>query len=152
MVPCTSSLIPLIITEFHSTPIIEFHSTPIASELYWVGMRSKFEAECDTCQRIKTLSATPAGLLQPNTLPLLVWEEITMDFIEGLPKVDGSSTILLVVDHWSKYAHFICLKHPFSAQSVVAIFVTEIVRLHGVPSIISRRGQICMSHFWKEIF
>ena len=92
-----------------------------------MGMRfdiAKFVVECDTCQRNETLSATPAGLLQPIPLPLQVWEEITMDFIEGLPKVDGSSTILVVVDRLSKYAHFLCLKHPFLAQSVVAIFVT----------------------------
>ena len=132
VVPRIFSLIPLILTEFHSTPI-GGHSGEtktyqrIASELYWVGMRSdiaKFVAECDTCQRNKALSTTPADLLQPIPLPLQVWEEITMDFIEGLPKVDGSSTILVVVDRLSKYAHFICLKHPFSAQSVVALFVT----------------------------
>ena len=57
-----------------------------------------------------------------------------MDCIEGLPKVEGSSTILVVVDHLRKYAHFICLKHPFFAQTVAAIFVKEVVRLHGVPS------------------
>ena len=161
VVPRTFSLIPLILTEFHSTPIGGHLGETktyqrIALELYWVGMRSdiaKFVVECDTCQRNKALSATSAGLLQPIPLRLQVWEEITMDFIEGLPKVDGSSTILVVVDCLSKYAHFICLKHPFSAQSVVALFVIEIVRLHGIPSsIISDRGQIFLSHFWKEIF
>ena len=63
-----------------------------------------------------------------------------MDFIEGLPKVDGSSNILVVVDHLSKYAHFIGLKHAFSAQSVAVVFLKEVVQLHGIPaSIISHR-------------
>ena len=76
-----------------------------------------------------------------------------MDFIEGLPKVEGCSTILVVVDCLSKYAHFVCLKHPYSAKTVAAAFVKEIVRFHGLPiSIISDRDQIFMSHFWKEIF
>ena len=76
-----------------------------------------------------------------------------MDSIEGLPKVEGCSTILVVVDRLSKYAHFVCLKHPYSTEMVVAIFVMEIVRLHGLPiSIISDRDKIFMSHFLLEIF
>ena len=78
---------------------------------------------------------------------------MTMDFIEGLRRVEGCSTILVVVDHLSKYAHFMSLKHPYSAQTVAAIFVKEIVRLHGIPySIITDRDKIFLSHFWKEIF
>ena len=60
-----------------------------------------------------------------------------MDCIEGLPKVEGSSTILVVVDRLSKYAHFICPKYPFFAQFVAAIFVKEVVQLHGIPSSIN---------------
>ena len=76
-----------------------------------------------------------------------------MDFIEGLPKVEGCSTILVVVDCLSKYAHFVCLKLPYSTEMVVVAFVKEILRLHGLLiSIISDIDQIFMSHFWKEIF
>ena len=65
-----------------------------------MGMRSdiaKFEADCETCQRNKILTTTPTGLLLPIPLPLQVWDEITMDFIEGLPRVEGCSTILVAV-------------------------------------------------------
>ena len=76
-----------------------------------------------------------------------------MDFIEGLPKVEGYSTLLVVVDKLSKYAHFLCLKHPFSAQTIAAVFAKAIVRLHGKPtSIISDRDRIFLSKFWKELF
>ena len=98
----------------------------------------KFVAKCDTYQQNKSLTTTLDGLLQPIPLPLQTWEEITMDFIEGPPKVNGGSTILVVVDRLRKYAHFINLKHPFSAQTVAASFMKEVVQLHGIPtSIIS---------------
>lgn len=54
-----------------------------------------------------------------------------MDFIEGLPKLAGYDTILVVVDRLSKYGHFIPVSHPFSAKTIAAVFVKEIVRLHG---------------------
>lgn len=58
-----------------------------------------------------------------------------------------------MVDLLTKFAQFISLKHPFSAYSVVAVFIKEIVRLHGFPSaIISDRDRIFMSNFWKELF
>ena len=76
-----------------------------------------------------------------------------MDFIEGLPKVEGCSTILVVVDRLSKYADFMSLKHPYFAQTVATVFVKEIGRLHDIPSsIIIDRDKIFLSHFWKEIF
>ena len=58
-----------------------------------------------------------------------------------------------MVDRLSKYAHFSPLKHPFSAKSIAAIFVRDIVRLHGMPrSIVSDRDKVFLSHFWTELF
>jgi hypothetical protein len=66
-----------------------------------------------------------------------------MDFIEGLPKVGGKSVILMVVDHFSKYAHFIALDHPYTAASVAHAFFDGIVRLYGFPSsIVSDRDPV----------
>jgi hypothetical protein len=71
-----------------------------------------------------------------------------MDFIEALPKFDGYSVILVVVDRLTKYAHFIPVKHPYTAQSIAQLFLDNIVKLHGLPkSIVSDRDTIFVSTF-----
>ena len=156
-----SSSIPWLLEEFHSTPVgghSRFLRTyrRLADSLYWVGMQKSvrdFVRACDVCQRQKYNATTPGGLLQPLPTPNAVWEDLTLDFITGLPKSKGYDVVLVVVDRLSKYSHFILLKHPYTAKSIAEIFVKEVVRLHGVPnSIISDRDPLFVSHFWMEMF
>ena len=106
-----------------------------------------FVRACTTCQRNKTEALHPAGLLQPLPVPSRVWADISMDFVEALPKVHGKSVILTVVDRLSKYAHFVPLGHPYTAASVARAFFAEIVRLHGFPeSIVSDRDPVFTGH------
>jgi hypothetical protein len=72
--------------------------------------------------------------------------------VEALPRVNGKTVILSVVDRFSKYCHFIPLTHPYTAVSMAQAFFTDIVRLHGVPqSIMSDRDPVFTSMFWKEL-
>ncbi|GAU22407.1 hypothetical protein TSUD_122930 [Trifolium subterraneum] len=156
-----SLLIPVLLDEFHSSPQgghSGFYKTyrRLAANIYWVGMKGtiqEYVRRCDVCQRQKYMATSPGGLLQPLPVPEQIWEDISMDFITGLPKSKGFEAIFVVVDRLSKYSHFIPLKHPYTAKSIADVFCKEIIRLHGMPlSIVSDRDPIFISSFWKELF
>jgi hypothetical protein len=108
---------------------------------------------CVVCQKTKSDTLAPAGLLQPLPIPCQVWEDITLDFIERLPASQGQDTIMVVVDRLSKSAHFLPLKHPFTTKSVAEKFVAGVIELHGMPrTIVSDQDPVFVSHFWQEFF
>lgn len=94
VVPAQSGLVIQLLKEYHDSPIGghsgEFKTYQrMAQEWFWCGMQnavSKYVHACQTCQQQKQSSLIPAGLLQPLLIPTRVWEDISLDFMEGLPK------------------------------------------------------------------
>ncbi|KAH9726475.1 hypothetical protein KPL70_008268 [Citrus sinensis] len=155
-----SSLKIILLKEFHSTPLarhVGIHRIylRLSANFFWVHMRQdveKFVTECLICQQKKYSTKAPAGLLQPLHIPSLVWDEITMDFITGLPLSRGYSAILAVVDRLKKSAHFGPLPSNFTAHKTVKLFVEIVVKIHGFPSsIISDRDPVFLSQFWNRL-
>ncbi|KAK9189481.1 hypothetical protein WN943_018078 [Citrus x changshan-huyou] len=157
----TSTLIPQVMADCHSSPgggHFGFHKTlsRIKLSFWWPNLRKtvkEFIQHCTICQRYKSDSMCPAGLLQPLPIPLQIWTEVSMDFIEGLPSSNGYTVIMVVVHRLSKYAHFVALKHPYTAVTIAKAFVANVVRLHGIPTaIVSDRDKVFVSSFWQALF
>jgi IS30 family transposase len=112
-----------------------------------------FVTECAVYQHAKTEHCQYPGLLAPLPIPTMAWTFISMDFIEGLPKSENKDVILVAVDRLTKYAHFIALSHPYTANSVARIFIGNILKLHGPPvAIACDRDRVFTSQFWQNIF
>nr|GFB51888.1 retrotransposon protein, putative, Ty3-gypsy subclass [Tanacetum cinerariifolium] len=78
-----------------------------------------------------------SGLLQPLDIPVWKWDEISMDFVTGLPRTQGRhDAIWVVVDRLTKSAHFLPIRKDYSISKLAETFQQEIVRLHGTPSAI----------------
>ena len=110
-------------------------------------------ALCGTCQKIKAEHQRPAGLLQPLKVPEWKWEEISMDFIVGLPQtLSGYDSIWVIVDRLTKVAHFILVKESYRGVQLAELYMSRIVCLHRVPkNIVSDRGTQFSLRFWQKL-
>lgn len=95
----------------------------------WKGMKldvENFIKQCTICQQSKHSNTHPLGLLKPLPVHQGIWRDLSMDFIEGLPKSKGYSVILVIVDRLTKYAHFIPVKHPYTAATIADRFFEQL--------------------------
>ena len=94
-----------------------------------------------------------SGLLQPIMIPEWKWDRVTMDFVSGLRLTQSKKdSIWVIVDRLTKSAHFIPVRTDLSLDKLAELYVSQIVRLHGVPiSIVSDRDPRFTSRFWKKL-
>ena len=123
---------------------------------WWENMKkdiAEYVARCDTCQRVKAEHQRPAGLLQPLAIPQWKWDDISMDFVVGLPRTQkGNDSIWVIVDRLTKVAHFLPVKNKYSVSQLADLYVEHILRLHGAPrTIVSDRGAQFTAQFWRSL-
>lgn len=89
-------------------------------------------------------------LLVSSNHSLRPWSDISLDFVTGLPPSEGNTTILTVVDRFSKMVRFIALPKLPSAKETAEVMLNHVFRVHGFPrNVLSDRGPQFVSRFWK---
>jgi hypothetical protein len=136
-----SHLKSTILSKLHASPTVGhsgFHKTyeQVKRSFFGEGMKQDictFVDECDTCHRNKGETVKTLGTLQSLLFPPVIWTNISMEFIVGLPKSENKFVIMVVVDRLSKYAHLCALQRPFTVFNVAQFFMGNIFKLHGMP-------------------
>ena len=109
----------------------------IRRDYTWPNVRTMvadYVRSCTSCARSKPIRHKPYGMLQQLPIPERPWNSISMDFIEHLPKSDGFTAILVVVDHLTKQSIFIPTYDTVTSADLALLFVQHVFSKHGVPS------------------
>ena len=107
-----------------------------------------FVLGCPICQKCKHKQVPYPGLLQPLDILEHAWQHISMDFVEGLSRFEGTNTILVVVDWFTKFSYFLSIAQPFIAPHVATLLLDAVVKVHGLPlSITPDRDKMFTSNF-----
>ena len=160
-IPADKDLKLRILAEAHDIPIaahpgyIKLYNT-LRKSFYWNGLKRdalSYVTRCLSCQRIKAERVKYPGKLQPNDIPQMKWENISMDFVTGLPSSRGYDSIYVVVDMLTKMIHLFPVRKDASAKDIAHVFMKGIFLYHGLPRrIISDRDSKFTSNFWRAIF
>jgi transposase InsO family protein len=127
-------------------------------KFYWPRIRTDVEEyveSCLICQKMKVPRQLPQGKLAPLPVPEGAWQDLTMDFIVGLPPStrQGSvyDAILVIVDRYTKAARYLPTTSKVNAEDLTNLFLQEIVFKTGAPrSIVTDQGSLFTSAYWAQ--
>nr|GEY05866.1 putative reverse transcriptase domain-containing protein [Tanacetum cinerariifolium] len=123
---------------------------------WWPNMKADiatYVSQCLTCAKVKAEHLKPSGLLQQPEILEWKWENVTMDFVTGLPRTpSGYDSIWVIVDRLTKSAHFLPKNKTDSIEKLTELYLKEIVCKHGVPVlVIFDRDSLFTSRFWVSL-
>ncbi|KAK3509259.1 hypothetical protein QTP70_027039 [Hemibagrus guttatus] len=127
----------------------------VRRRFWWLSLASDVEGyvrSCPTCAQARTSRQLPEGLLEPLPIPQRPWSHLSVDFLTDLPDSGGYTTVLVVVDRFSKGCKLIPLKGlPSAMQTAEALFL-HVFRNFGLPEdIVSDRGSQFTSRVWGAL-
>ncbi|GJW81343.1 putative reverse transcriptase domain-containing protein [Tanacetum coccineum] len=107
----------------------------LREQFYWPKIErdvNRLLERCRTCHIAKTHSSN-AGLYTPLYVPVAPWEDVSLNFVLGLPRTQpAKDSVMVVVYRFLKMAHFVPCSKTFDASQVARLYFAEIVKLHGV--------------------
>jgi hypothetical protein len=161
-IPSCSKIKATILSECHDAAVSGHLGSQktleqVQRRFYWPKMDAEVRAyvtSCDACQRNKPSQQSTPGLLQPLPIPERPWQWVSMDLITALPKSRaGCDAIVVFVCRLTKMVHYVATRTNVTAPQLAAIFMREVVRLHGVPErILSDRDPRFTANFWRAVW
>nr|KYP60179.1 Transposon Ty3-I Gag-Pol polyprotein [Cajanus cajan] len=125
----------------------------LKEKFFWPHMKRDVQRFCTRCIAcLQTKSTTkPHGLYTPLPISNALWVDIFMDIVLDLPRTQsGKDSIFVVVDRFSKMAHFIPCHKVDDANNIAKLSFQEVVRLHGLPkTIVSDRDVKFLGEIFK---
>ena len=157
-VPTTACMSPLTqVIHWAHTSLLSCHPGVkrtmfvISRRFWWPAMEPEVQEYIEArsvCTRNKTSSKACTGLFHPLPIPSRPWSDISLDFVTGLPVTQGNTTVLTVVNHFSKIHRITKIT---IRQETAEAMMNQIFRVHGFPrDIVSDRGPQFVFRFWKE--
>jgi hypothetical protein len=160
-VPSRAALKKKILDEAHT---LRYCIHPGSTKMYhdlrqqfcWTRMKcetARYMSECDTCRKVKADYMKHGRLLQPLSIPDWKCDDISMDFIGGLPLTAHKFDLIwVIVDRLTKSAHFIPVNTTYKVQKYVEIYIARVLCLHGVlRMIIFDQGSQFVARFWEQL-
>ncbi|POM66216.1 Gag-pol [Phytophthora palmivora] len=161
VLPNSCEIIDAVLYEFHDAkcyghPGVERTLRLVEPHYYWRSMEKSirvYVSSCEVCQRIKSRTTKPPGLLRSHPIPSARWTHLAMGFIVAMPKTtSGFGAIMIVIDRLSKRAHFIPTTTTATALETAQLYRDREFVLHGLPEeVLSDRDSKFTSDLWTTL-